>query len=167
MLIVLGLSAYSFVSAQPVHPISGLAAIGGLLGSALGYGILTGARVEGLRVHSRENTDQFVSVLAYGTTIAFAFPTIFRVGGQLLGDGMWLFGPVVTPWNSLVSVTLLVGAVFGVSAVLSVVSSGIPGMASDRHGLQRLAVAHVVYAIALVVLTGLAQGIWFAVIPSA
>lgn len=161
LLVILGLSAYSFVSPQPVHPISGLAAIGGFLGTTLGYAVFvsTATHDSGVREHLITNLDQSIVVISYGTTIAFAYPTIFRIGGQLLTREMWLFGPVVTPLNALLSISVLLPVVFAVSyGLLRMFSEGLGGQPLESQ-VKQLVLAHVVYGLCLVLLTGFARDV--------
>lgn len=173
LLVILAFSAFSFISPKPFHPITGLAAFGGLVGSVFGYATLTADATDSVeaivgRFHRRvlENVDQSVVILAYGTTIGFAFPTIFRIGGQLLGGGQWVFGPVTTLGNTLLSLALF-GVVLAVVnyGVLSVYPRVVPGE-TVAYQWHRFVLAHVAYAVPLLVLTGLARSVWFGVVPS-
>lgn len=174
LLVVLGFSVYSFVSIDPLHPITGLSTIGGLLGSLLVFpGMAHRLRtadtdrghVAATRHALRHEGNRSLVVVSLATLAAFLFPTIFRVGGAMLTGEQWLLGVVAAPVGAAASVAAYVGAMLVVSTALAaLLRRGEGTLTVRRVGL--LVGAHAVYALALLVANGLAQDVWYSVVPS-
>lgn len=180
LLVVLAFSGYSFVASTPVHPITGLSTLGGLVGS-IGVFVAFGDRMTpdgmgpwdglapdaGPRARLLADQGWTLRVVAYGTICAFLFPTTFRVGGQLLTPGPWLFGPISVLGSAALQVPLFVAGLYALSvSLLSVASrrSGLGGLTTET--LRDLAVVHFLYGFSVLLATGLAEALWFRVIPS-
>jgi hypothetical protein len=176
--VLLGLSLFSFVSVDPVHPLTGLATLGGCLGAALAFpsaavriagrghaeheGIV-GASVGALR----DEPSLSLIVIAYGSMTAYVYPTLFRIGGTLLGSSQWVFGTISQVPAALLSAVLfavLLGALsYGFLRVFSDELRQTPPVANET---ALLAVSHAVYAVAVFVATGLSSSLWYQLIPS-
>lgn len=160
---------FSFFASTPVHPITGLATIGGLTGSILAYPFVVqflsdSSDISPSRNRIQPNKDSWWSICAFGTFAAFGFPTLFRVSGALFGDS-WLFGPVTTMGNSLISVTVFLGLLFSFGAVVSTFNS--VNITKDRRRYQLLVTGILLYGASLLLATGLASQLWWKIIPSA
>lgn len=176
LLVFLGFAVYSFIEPSPVQPITGLSTAGGLIGSlvaiAAGTRFLNNRGSKHARSSLRESLvserDRSVVLLAYGTLLGFGFPRLmWEVGVALGGDG-FPFGSITTLFGALPTVGVYVFGVFVVSALLTVAQRTRDGSNSPSNDLlSALALGHVTYALVLVLATGLASSLWFAVIPSA
>jgi hypothetical protein len=177
LLVVLGFSAYSFVSKDPVHPITGLSAIGGVLGTLAGIPVLDrhlggpdspengGSR---LLAPIKRAPGTVLLLLAYGTAWAFVFPTLVRVGGRFVTPDQWVFGAISRFTPALLSVGLFVTALFALTTLALVGHRRHRGAAAmDTDLLLSLVRAHLRYGLAILVLTGFAASLWFPLIPSA
>jgi hypothetical protein len=143
--VLLGLSLVSFVTVDPVHPITGLATLGGCLGAALafpsaavriaGQGHAEHEGIVGASVGAlRDEPSLSVVVIAYGSVMAFVYPTLFRIGGTLLGS-QWVFGPADQATAALLSALLfavLLGALsYGLLRVFSDALCQTPPVANE------------------------------------
>jgi hypothetical protein len=174
--VLLGFAGYSFLSKDPVHPITGLSTIGGFVGSVLAiaagrrYGPADGP---GLVSPAGEMTWDLrlsglgVIAIAYGTVLAFVFPTLFRVGGAVLTPQQWLFGSVAGLESAVLSVSLYIIGMFIVAMVtVWVLRQGTEGPRLDENIAATLVLVHLLYAACLAVANGLATGLWYSFIPS-
>jgi hypothetical protein len=177
LLVLLAFAGYSFLSKDPVHPITGLSTVGGFFGAIVVLPVLgrrfgaadstrssAGPALPGLFGWSPKGV---LGIVTYGTLWGFLFPTLFRVGGRVFTAEQWLFGSVSGFQGALLSATLFVVGLFGMATVAL--------FASSRHGIigewnaslvRTLALAHVGYGVSLVLATGLARALWFHIIPS-
>lgn len=175
--VLLGFAGYSFLSKDPVHPITGLSTIGGFVGSLLAISAarrFSRADDPGLDCPAGETTRNLrpsgrgVIAVAYGTALAFVFPTLFRVGGALLTSQQWLFGSVADLEPAVISVSLyIIGVFILTTAAVWVLRQRTDGPNLDGNLVATLVLVHLLYAACLVVANGLATRIWFSVIPSA
>lgn len=177
LFVVLAFSCYSFVALKPVHPLTGLSTVGGLAGTLAAFHVYVyrmGPRdgpppnqVEGLRERLLADQEWTLGVVAYGTFWAFLFPTMFRVGGRYVTAGDWLFGSISIFGNAALQVPLFVAALYALSVnLLSVVRRGTGETELPPETLRDLAVAHVLYGLPVLLATGLAQALWYHVIPA-
>lgn len=175
LLVVLGFSAYSFISRQPVQPISGLGAIGGLLGAFLGFPGLAARFVASDETHPlnfprrwwnalRQQRRPTLLAVTYGTLMGFLFPKIIWV----LGGWEWPFGTLGEPLWSFLYIAFFVGVMSAIGSVIVVVhqfrdADGFPILGT----VVDIVYGHAVYAFFLFAMTGLAVRLWYRVIPSA
>ncbi|MFC7071751.1 hypothetical protein ACFQJ7_09905 [Halovenus rubra] len=176
VLVLLGFALYSFVTPTPVQPISGLATLGGFVGSAIGLAAFRWARVtpeheptfvEALSRSLFRDRDESALVIAYGTVLGFGYPRIIWELGTLWGFGGYPFGPIRWARNGLPSVVVYVFVVFILSAVFLGVY--VRQRESDRFGGNRFAalvLGFVTYTFCLFVATGYAGTVWFRVLPA-
>lgn len=169
LVVMLGFAAYSFVSVDPVHPITGLATVGGFIGTLAA--IVIDSRVRNGHIalitsQALSNLEETLPLLAYGTLWAFLFPTVFRVGGRLLTGNTWLFGVVTSLGPAFLSAGLYVSVLTAMTA-LSIRVATTMGPEQRRQTFRRLAIGGAVYATALIIATGFAQYLWYRVIPAA
>lgn len=182
LLVMLVFAGFSFVSRTLVHPITGLATVGGAVGTigaliGVGYRI-SPERAGGedpfllrplpfLAAKSEGSRDMTLTVVAYGTFCAFLFPTAFRLGGRYVTGGDWLLDPVSTLPGAALQVPLFVAGLYLTSVGLLAVARlrvGEPGWTPET--LRELAVAHLVYGVAVLLATGLADALWYLAIPA-
>lgn len=171
---LLGFAGYSFVAPRPVHPITGLATVGGLLGSALGYAAFLWAiadeddgYVTTFGRTLRRRFDETVLIVGYGSVFGFGYPRLFWELGAVAGRPEFLFGPILWARNGLPSVAAYVFVLFLVTVVFSRIREEETEV--DRPPGQRFAalvLGFVVYAFCLFVATGYAGLLWFRVTPS-
>lgn len=177
LLVVLAFAGYSFVSQTPVHPITGLSTIGGAVGAlaaflVYAYRMRSPEGPEGTgeaRFRERLVADQewTLAVVAYGTFSAFLFPTVFRVGGRYVTEGYWLFGSIDSLGYASLQVPLFVAGLYALSVnLLSVVHRRYGQRELPTATLRDLAVAHLLYGIPVLLATGLAQALWYRVMPA-
>lgn len=175
VLVLLALSLYSFVSRDPVHPITGLSTVGGLLGSLLAYPFfsrsLLGDRTDTDSASRRPVFDPsngtWWAVIGLGTAAAFAFPTLFRIAGRVLDSSQWLFGTTTTMSGAAPSVALFITVLFGVNTTVVAVFAVRASTTGDRRRRYlSLVLAHVVYALAILIANGLAADVWSTFIPA-
>ena len=174
---LIGLALYSFVTPWPVHPITGLATLGGVVGAAFGlvayeWAVAGGGRSAGLLATARRvfraDLDATVFVLGYGAAFGFGYPRLLWELGDLVGREGFLLGPVVRARTGWLSVVAYVAAVFLVSVLVRRVQRGTRDQGPPRgRRVAALAFAHVCYGLCLFVATGLAGAVWFRVIPAA
>ncbi len=177
VLVLVGLAAYSFVSPTPVHPITGLATVGGVAGSMLGLVAYEWAdasvdadptfRETVRRVLWQERAES-VLVVGYGAVMGFGYPRLFWEAGEFVGTDGFLFGDIVWARNGLPSVVAYVFALFVLAVVLQ--RFQLRGQQADRLGGQRFAalvLGFVTYAFCLFLATGYAGIAWFRLIPAA
>lgn len=176
VLVLLGFALYSFVSPTPVQPISGLATIGGFLGSAIGLAAFRWARVapedERTFVESLSHTlvrdrDESALVIAYGTVLGFGYPRIVWELGTMSGFGGYPFGPIRWAPNGLPSVVVYVFVLFILWTVFFWVY--VRQRERGRFGGNRFAalvLGFVTYTVCLFLATGYAGTVWFRVLPA-
>ena len=162
---LLGFSAFSFVTRQPVQPISGLATFGGFLGAlgAVAVWHATGDSNEPLERWLRSHEERVLVLVALGTFAGFVYPRLLWE----LGDNGFLFGSLASLSGSIPATVVYVGGLFAIT--VAVLRSGpstdrVQPLTEERS--RRLAAAFVVYGLCLLIATGLAQGLWYAVIPA-
>jgi hypothetical protein len=162
---LLGFSAFSFVTRQPVQPISGLATFGGFLGAlgAVAVWHATGDSNEPLERWLRSHEERVLVLVAPGTFAGFVYPRLLWE----LGDNGFLFGSLASLSGSIPATVVYVGGLFAIT--VAVLRSGpstdrVQPLTEERS--RRLAAAFVVYGLCLLIATGLAQGLWYAVIPA-
>lgn len=172
--VLLGLSLYSFVSAAPIHPVTGLATIGGFGGAILGLGAFEWASDERgrtfrqvLRSVRRGDVDDLALVVGYGTIFGFAYPRVFLELGLVL-RGEWLFGVVTWAVGGMLSAVTYVFVLFLASLLLfgRRLRRRRDG-AIDGQQFAALVLGYVVYTACLFVATAYANRLWYHLIPSA
>jgi len=169
---LLGFSIYSFVSSQPVHPISGLAAFGGFFGTAI---VLRLQHRDAQRVRLRPprsfqawlktHSSRVVLTLTLGTGAGFLFPRIAWQLGIMAGQGGFLLGPIIRPGGAIVSVTAYVSIAFVVTAAVLTLSRE-RWRTPDGMSLRRLGLDFGIYGLCLLVATGFADILWYSILPS-
>lgn len=173
---LLALAGYSFVSPEPVQPITGLATIGGFLGGGLGLAAydwaLGGER--GSRFGAsvgrvvRQDVDGAMLVVAYGTVLGFGYPRLFWELGVQTGQNDFLFGPIGWANAGMLSVVSYVFVVFLVGLVLLWRGSGEGRFGRfDGPRFAAFVLGYVVCVACLFVATGYAERLWYRLIPSA
>lgn len=174
LLLLLGFSLYSFFSVQPLHPITGLSTIGGLVGSILALSFVVprvtpGYDSEGIvdtaRTLLTRDTVWTLPIITGGTFAAFLFPTIFRVSGAALGDP-WLLGVVTELRFALPSVAVFTLALLGMTIVLFRHLPQLSEWTMDNDLLEAIATSYGIYGSMLLIANGLAKALWFSVIPA-
>jgi len=176
VVVLVGFAVYSFVSPTPVHPVTGLATIGGLVGSTLGIGVREWARLddgdgpsyrETLRKLLWSARRQTVIIVGYGTALGFGYPRLFWELGTTLGYDGFPWGPITWLRYGVASVGLYVAVLFIVCVVLVNLRLRRHDARLDGRRFTALLSGFVIYAVVLVLATGLAATVWFRVIPSA
>ena len=175
--VLLGFAVYSFVAPEPAQPITGLATIGGFLGSVLGLAAYEWARaaidsqptfLDSLQYVLADNRAESILAIGYGTVLGFGYPRLFWEFGRLSGRNTFLFGSIRWARNGLPSV---VAYVFGLGVLTTLfiwVRSRITDTVRfDGNRVAALVLGFVTYTFWLFVSTGYAGTIWFRVIPSA
>lgn len=174
---LVGLALYSFVSPSPVHPITGLAAVGGLLGSALGLAACEWVLADDgagrtfaatTRRVLLEETDESVLVVAYGTVVGFGYPRAIWEVGRFVGRDGFPFGQIVWAQNGIPSVVAYVVPFF--LAGLAIVRRRLGQLGAARLGGRRFAaivLGYVAYTACLIAMIGFAGHVWFRVVPAA
>lgn len=177
VVVLVGLALYSFASPTPVHPITGLATLGGAFGSVFGLTAYEWARSDDglkptflgtMRRVCWDELDESILVVGYGAVFGFGYPRLFWEFGELVGADGFLFGDLIWARNGLPSVVAYTFGIFLCVLVASRLQSRQRG--TGPLGGQRFAalvLAFVTYAFCLFVLTGYAGLLWFRVIPSA
>lgn len=170
---MLALSLYSFVDQRLLHPITGLATIGGFLGAVLGFsGILRLIFDESDDSRTvfaasltaiQEASPLAVLAVTYGTVLAFAYPTLFRTLGTVAGSP-WLFGPITDLPAATVSVVVFVLLVFLMTYVFMAL---ITNQELEPSQISQLAAGHAVYGALILLATGLASSVWYQFITAA
>lgn len=170
---VLAISLYSFLTARPVHPITGLAAVGGFVGSVLGlagYRWATEDSPEGFRTAVgqvlRREVDGADLVVGYGMVLGFAYPRVLWELGMVTGSD-WLFGTIRWAEGGLLSVVTYVFVLFLVSLVQLSQNVRRADGRLDGSPVAAVVFAYVFYAACLFVATGYANRLWYHLIPSA
>ena len=184
LLVLVALAVSSVVSPWLVHPITGLATLGGLGGAALGLvaaewvDSTDRAGPEALaRAVFVEAFEHAVFVLGYGAVLGFGYPRLFWELGQLGGQEGFLLGPLVRPLAGWLSVFAYVGAIFLVSLLVrrrwlrgGPAATTVASTETDREprspSLLALVAAHACYGLCLFLATGLASGLWFQALVS-
>jgi len=170
-------SVGALADAGPVHPLSGIATLGGLTGAVVGLfvvqGILgldrgtlsalfpgsgSGARPDGgssVLATSGWEWQQYSAYTGYWLTLAYAFPTVFR-----LND--WPFGETTDLAGTLPSAGVFVGALLAVSLAVYLLYAGTSDGNSDHvTNVGSLAVIHACFAAGLVLTAGFACEFWY------
>lgn len=174
LLIVLGFSLFSFVSPALFHPITGLAAVGGFIGSTLAMPLLmhrtgtdrplpsAGSYRDALRDVFHGRVDHALSVITTFTIVAYLYPTVLRVSGAVLFDDRWIFGPVTTIPATVPSLLVYVGGscLLGM-ALVRLFDRRYLGQEFDGRLWTTIAAGFIIYGFALFVTTGFAQSLWF------
>jgi len=179
LVILLGFAVYSFLSPALMAPITGLSTIGGFVGAVIAGPLLF------QQITADPSADPAVSFVAWDvltgetlprypvvlipTFLAYLYPTGCRVGGLFLTGDSWLFGPPTSVVSALLSVTVFVGMVFlgtlaGAGAYRRYRDD--PGSGLDEDLLWTLVYGHLLYAVAIFVATGLADSVWYDLIPA-
>lgn len=161
----------------PLHPLSGISAVGGLAGALLGLLVVQIAlRTVGSAANSSAavGTDgghavgrpvlstagwawqQYGLFVGFWVTLAFAFPTIFRLMGFPYG------GAPITVAGALPSLGRYVGVLLAVSLVVYAVWA-LRSEETDNYGVDLLSLAaiHGLVAVGLLVSAGLSCDIWY------
>lgn len=174
---LLGFALYSFVSPTPVHPITGLATIGGAVGSGLGLTAHGWARADtdsettflaSLRRVLYDDIDGSVLPVAYGTVAGFGYPRLLWELGELVGPEDFLFGAIIWARNGLPSTVVYAAGLFVIGILfVRLRSLGSPSNRLNGNRFAAIVLGYVTYTFCLFVLTGYAGTVWFRVIPSA
>lgn len=173
--VAVGLAVVSLVSGDPtVQPITGLATLGGLLGTTLGY--LVVLRIAGPATDSTVIGDDWTEwdprdplfAVGFGTLLGFAYPRLIWNAGLLVGAAGYPFGRIVRPLAALPSVAAYVAVIIVVNYSLYWIGLRLPDDQDlDSRFVVALVYAHAVYAVSLYVLTGLAGPVWFQFLTTA
>ena len=170
----LGIALSSFVGSQLVHPITGLATLGGFLGALLAFPGTASLMLDRSENRSDETVlgmslralrdQRSLSLLAvtYGTVLGFAYPTLFRIAGTVVGSP-WLFGVVTELGAGIVSVVTLTLLSLGVTWFLATRTADLH---LDRERIIHLVSGHAVFATTLLLATGLASSLWYGLLPA-
>lgn len=180
---LLGFATYSFFTRQPVHPISGLATFGAFFGTIgavnVWYAMSASARARptatrqgidagrALRRPFRADGDRAILVLTLGTFAGFVFPRVFWELGVLAGRDGFLFGSLSSLAGSAPTVAVYVAGLFaGTVAVIWLGSQA--GRFQPVRGatLERVVAVLAVYGLCLLLMTGLAEALWYGFIPA-
>jgi len=168
--VLLGLAAYSALSPTPVHPITGLATVGGFLGSLLGVAGYQWVRTDSgdgpgyldtLERCLRDETSETVFVASYGTTLGFGYPRMLWELGSLLGRDGFLIGPITWARYGLPSVAMYVGVLFVGSVLWRWIGAWRRGDRVSGQCFGALVVGFGTYAFVLFAATGFALTVWF------
>lgn len=171
----------SLAAVGPLHPLSGVSAIGGTAGALVGLAAIqrvgggdvatdggvataTGASESGgvastdsLFSTANWNWQQYAAFTGYWTTLAYAFPTVFRVAG-------WPFGPTITPGAAIPSVLAYTGGLLALGLLLY----GVWTVRSDGEtsvlDVGSLVGLHALFALGLVAFNGFACAVWYGLI---
>lgn len=174
---LVGAALYSFVVPEPVQPVTGLATVGGLVGSILGLAAYDWAVHAGgpqprfehaLGRVLRGEVEDTGLVVGYGTAFGFGFPRVFWELGVLVGRGDFLFGTLVWAEGALLSVVVYVFGLFALGAVTirrSLRYQSDRGM--DGGLFAAVVLGYVTYGASLFLATGFAKRLWYHAIPSA
>lgn len=172
-------SVGSLFQIGPLHQLSGLSGIGGFLGAVLGLVVVqafggSDLLTDGGVADATEGTassdvgvgnvlstadwnwQQYAAFSGYWLTLAYAFPTIFRLAGwPPTGDPPITLTPAISAVLLYVAILLTVSLlVYGVWAVRSDVENHVGNVGS-------LLVIHALFAVGLVVFNGLSCALWY------
>ena len=173
---LLGTAAYSFVWPDPVNPITGLATVGGFVGSILGLTAFDWATVDrgGQRFERslgrvlRGEVEDMGLIVGYGTAFGFGFPRVFWELGTVAGWGGFLFGSLAWAESALLSVVTYVFVLFVLGMVTIRRSLRYKtGYGMDGPLFAAIVMGYATYAGSLFLATGFANRLWYHVIPSA
>ncbi|WP_436926747.1 hypothetical protein [Halosimplex amylolyticum] len=169
VLTVLGLALYSFVSPTPVHPLTGLGTVGGLVGSCLGVGAYEWVRRDDgsgpgyaetmRRVVSRER-ERAIFVVSYGTTLGFGYPRLYWELSAAFGRESFLLGPITWARYGLPSVGVYVSVLFLGHLGWVVARCRRRGRRLGGRRFAALVLGYLVYALCLFLATGLVVTVW-------
>lgn len=161
VLTLLAFALYSFVSPEPVQPITGLATCGGLTGSVVSVVLFHWANssdrnISGVTalLHTVVSKDrsELIHVITFGTVFGFGFPRVVWETGTIAGQQRLTVGP-----DSSIKVTLI--AVFLYSIAIFLLCLLLLGVANRSQKTQSLsaelfvatALANIAYAGCLLV----------------
>lgn len=168
IIIMLGFAAYSFVSRQPLQPISGLATFGALCGTVAALGVLYGrsptSKTPGAWVQAHSSS--LIRLLSVGTFVGFVYPRIMWTAGQATGQSGFLFGSLTTLSGALPATLLYTGSLYVGSMIIARLGSrlGIFPVITQADFLRLLPLM-AVYGLSLLLATGLADQLWYEFIP--
>ena len=167
---------YSFISPEPVHPITGLATIGGFVGSIFGLAAYEWARAE---IDSKQtfvaslchvvtdNQEESLLSIGYGTVLGFGYPHLLWEFGRLRGRDTFLFGPIEWARNGLPSTVVYVSGLVVVTILfIWIRSRRSDSVRFDGNRFAALVLGFVTYVFWLFVTTGYAGTVWFRIIPA-
>jgi hypothetical protein len=161
----------------PIHPLSGISVLGGLIGAIAGLGVVQGTRwltnngvpLPGLDATghagppssldaSAWNWQQYSAYAGYWLTLGYAFPTLFRLAG-------WPFGPTIDLAGTVPSATRYVGGLLALTLVVYFAYA----VTVDRNiehtqNITSVLVIHALFAAGLIVTAGFACNMWYDVI---
>jgi len=166
---LLALALYSLAATTPVHPITGLATVGGFVGAALGRSAYEWARVDegdgpGFRSTVRgiwlRDRDAAVFVVGYGTTLGFGYPRLYWELSTALGREGFLLGPISWARYGLPSVALYGAVIFVAHAGFLAVRRWRRGRRLGGTQFAALVLGHLAYGLCLFLATGLAVTVW-------
>jgi len=193
-LVALGFATISFVTPTPVRPITGLATVGGLVGSIAGFvvgqairegdsvstvggadsgslftgsGSSPGDPVELVRSALSADRDRLLFVVSLGTVAGFAFPRVMWEVGLLMGSDGFPFGSIATISGAVPTAVFYVVIISVLAGVLTVVNRGSGDIRLNNSLVRSFLLGFILYAGVLALSTGLAGVLWFRIIPSA
>ncbi|MFC7071753.1 hypothetical protein ACFQJ7_09915 [Halovenus rubra] len=178
---LLGFATYSFFTRQPVQPISGLATFGAFVGTfgAVNLWFMLSADAGNKPVTARRRAGELlwrpfqaygvraILVLTLGTFAGFILPRIFWEVGMLAGRDGFLFGPLSTLTGSVPTVAVYVACLFA-GTVTALWFGSRTGRWQPLRGetLRPIAAGFAVYGVCLVLMTGLANALWYGFVPA-
>jgi hypothetical protein len=172
---LVGFSLYGLVFERPVHPITSLGALGGVIGGCASAPLVLGTvpdrsvsgYLRAVRQTVVNRTGHGPTVIAAGAVVGFLFPKTMLISGEVLLGSRWVFGPVGSPSAAVPSVILYVCTAVAGAVIVSTVTPGTESVPELTSGRTLDFVAGVaVYATALWLATGLARPLWYTVIPA-